>query len=196
MLVSYWMGDQKKKLSRAPPCFGRHVKPLVPAAFAVVSTHQPALGYGPFSLYVIHKEGLCLSSGNINKLMMMMHTEIKLSFQIMPRAQNALAIVHAGFFFKVDSTSKITSARLAFSPITPSFVRATKTENILVGQDLFSDATMQRALAKLNEEIVPVDNLSEASPLCRKTIALGLFYKVSFSFVYFSAQARTSTLHL
>jgi hypothetical protein len=30
--------------SRAAPCFGRHVKPLVPAAFAVVSTHQPALG--------------------------------------------------------------------------------------------------------------------------------------------------------
>jgi hypothetical protein len=34
----------KNLLSRAPPCFGRHVKPLVPAAFAVVSTHQPALG--------------------------------------------------------------------------------------------------------------------------------------------------------
>jgi hypothetical protein len=32
----------KNLLSRAPPCFGRHVKPLVPAA--VVSTHQPALG--------------------------------------------------------------------------------------------------------------------------------------------------------
>jgi hypothetical protein len=31
-------------LSRAPPCLGRHVKPLVPAAFAVFSTHQPALG--------------------------------------------------------------------------------------------------------------------------------------------------------
>jgi hypothetical protein len=26
-------------LSRAPPCFGRHVKPLVPVAFAIVSTH-------------------------------------------------------------------------------------------------------------------------------------------------------------
>jgi hypothetical protein len=25
-------------LSRAPPCFGRHVKPLVPAVFADVST--------------------------------------------------------------------------------------------------------------------------------------------------------------
>jgi hypothetical protein len=34
----------KKLFSRAPPCFRRHVKPLVPAAFAVVSTHQSALG--------------------------------------------------------------------------------------------------------------------------------------------------------
>jgi hypothetical protein len=29
----------KNLLSRAPPCYGRHVKPLVPAEFAVVSTH-------------------------------------------------------------------------------------------------------------------------------------------------------------
>jgi hypothetical protein len=33
----------KKILSRAHPCFRRHVQPLVPAAFTVVSTHQPAL---------------------------------------------------------------------------------------------------------------------------------------------------------
>jgi hypothetical protein len=32
----------KNLLSRAPPSFGRHVKPLVPAAFTVDSTHQPA----------------------------------------------------------------------------------------------------------------------------------------------------------
>jgi hypothetical protein len=32
------MGDQNL-LSRAPPCFGRHVKPLVLAEFAVVCTH-------------------------------------------------------------------------------------------------------------------------------------------------------------
>jgi hypothetical protein len=31
----------KNLLSGAPPCFGRHVKPL--AAFAVISTHQSAL---------------------------------------------------------------------------------------------------------------------------------------------------------
>jgi hypothetical protein len=34
----------KNVLSPGPPCFERHVKPLVPAAFAVVSTHQPPLG--------------------------------------------------------------------------------------------------------------------------------------------------------
>jgi hypothetical protein len=54
----------KNLLSWAPPCFGRNVKPLVPAAFAVVST--------PFSLCVIHKEGLGPSSGDISRLMMMM----------------------------------------------------------------------------------------------------------------------------
>jgi hypothetical protein len=30
------------------------------------------VGYGPFSLCVIHKEGLCPSSGDINRLMVMM----------------------------------------------------------------------------------------------------------------------------
>jgi hypothetical protein len=66
----------KKLLSRAPPCFGRHVKS---AAFAVVNTltnpHWAlVVGYGPFSLCVIHKEGLCPSSGDVNRLMMMMKT--------------------------------------------------------------------------------------------------------------------------
>jgi hypothetical protein len=28
------------------------------------------VGYGPFSLWLIHKEGLCPSSGDINRLMM------------------------------------------------------------------------------------------------------------------------------
>jgi glutaminase len=33
--------------------------------------HWARVVYGPFSLCVIHKEGLCLSSGDINRLMMM-----------------------------------------------------------------------------------------------------------------------------
>jgi hypothetical protein len=30
----------------------------------------PVVGYGPFSLWVIYKEGLCPSSGDITRLMM------------------------------------------------------------------------------------------------------------------------------
>jgi hypothetical protein len=63
----------KNLLSQAPSCFRRHFKPLVPAAFAVVSTHQPALArvvcYGPISLCIIHEEGLCPSSGAFNRQM-------------------------------------------------------------------------------------------------------------------------------
>jgi hypothetical protein len=40
--VMRWVN--KNLLSRAPPCFGRHVKPLVSAAFTIVGTHQFALG--------------------------------------------------------------------------------------------------------------------------------------------------------
>jgi hypothetical protein len=46
-------------------------KPLVLAAYVVVRTHQSAIsGYDTFPLCVIHKEGLCPSSGDINRLIM------------------------------------------------------------------------------------------------------------------------------
>jgi hypothetical protein len=58
-----------------------HFKPLFLAAFAVISTHQSALDprgglYGPFSLYVMYKEGLCPSSGGMNRLIMMIEHNI------------------------------------------------------------------------------------------------------------------------
>jgi hypothetical protein len=43
-----------------------HLQPLAPT-----NPHWArVVGYGPVSLWVIHKEGLCPSSGNINRLMM------------------------------------------------------------------------------------------------------------------------------
>jgi hypothetical protein len=42
-MASLRMGDQNL-LSRASPCFGRHVKPLVPVAFAIVSIHSSFKG--------------------------------------------------------------------------------------------------------------------------------------------------------
>jgi hypothetical protein len=65
------MGDQKFIISSR-----RYAKKLVSAAFAVIRTHQPALGpRGGLWLVLLmctHKEGLCPSSGNINRLLMMM----------------------------------------------------------------------------------------------------------------------------
>jgi hypothetical protein len=72
-------------LSRAPSCFRRHVKPLVPADLQSLAPTNPhwvrVVAYGPFTLCVIHqegpfclcvthKEGLCPSSEEINRLMM------------------------------------------------------------------------------------------------------------------------------
>jgi hypothetical protein len=64
--VNKWV--TKNVLSQAPPCFGRHVKPFVPAAFAVISTTKAhwdrLVGYDPFSLCVIHKgDGLTTCHG-------------------------------------------------------------------------------------------------------------------------------------
>jgi hypothetical protein len=42
ILVIGWL--TKNVLSQAPPCFGRFFNPLVPAVFAIITTHQPALG--------------------------------------------------------------------------------------------------------------------------------------------------------
>jgi hypothetical protein len=44
VLNGHRMSDQNL-LSRTPPCFGRHVKPLVPVAFAVISPLQFQRGW-------------------------------------------------------------------------------------------------------------------------------------------------------
>jgi hypothetical protein len=41
------------------------------------------VGYGSFSLCVIHKDGLCPSSGYINRLMMMIKNRIKIRWVIL-----------------------------------------------------------------------------------------------------------------
>jgi hypothetical protein len=54
-------------------CSRLHLQSLAP-----IKPHWArVVGYGPFSLFVIHKEGLCPSSGDINWLMMMNAVESK-----------------------------------------------------------------------------------------------------------------------
>ncbi|KAJ8720015.1 hypothetical protein PYW07_012058 [Mythimna separata] len=111
------------------------------------------------------------------------------TFKIMPRAQNSHAIVNAGFHFKLDSSKAIKCARIAYGNISPTFTRATQTEGLLVGQNLFTNETLLKALKKLEEEVVAVEMLPEPSASCRKTMALGLFYKAVLS-LYSDANPR------
>jgi hypothetical protein len=63
-----------------PPFYTHTMSPVFCLFSIQVITHQPALltnplwarvvGYGPFSLCVIHNEGLCPSSGDIKRRMM------------------------------------------------------------------------------------------------------------------------------
>jgi hypothetical protein len=73
-MVSHGMGDQNLHLELLRASEGTlsrwsrlHLQSLTPT-----NPHWArVVGYGPFSLWVIHKEGLCPSSGDINRLMMM-----------------------------------------------------------------------------------------------------------------------------
>ncbi|XP_013162076.1 PREDICTED: indole-3-acetaldehyde oxidase-like [Papilio xuthus] len=114
------------------------------------------------------------------KLPPLSSNDIIRTYKIMPRAQNAHAIVNAGFLFQLSS-SNVTSCCLVFGNISPDFIRAKETERLLKGLDLYKDESLQKALAKLSQEIVPKEFPTEPSPHCRKAIALGLFYKAILS---------------
>lgn len=99
------------------------------------------------------------------------------SYKIMPRAQNVHAYVNAGFLYNFDN-QLVTSATIVIGNINPKFVRATKTEQFLIGKNLFDNATLQQAFTVLANELAPDVRPPEPTPQFRKQLALSLFYKV------------------
>lgn len=95
----------------------------------------------------------------------------------MPRAQNAHAIVNAGFLYK-GHNNIVHETRIVYGGLSPTFVRAINTERYLIGKSLFTNETLQTALHVLNAELVVTDNPPEASVEYRRQLALALFYKV------------------
>lgn len=96
----------------------------------------------------------------------------------MPRAQNAHAVVNAGFFYKLYNTT-VLEARIVYGGLSPTFTRAFTTENLLAGKDLFMNDTLQSAILCLKRELVAVENPPEPSAIYRKQLAINLFYKVN-----------------
>ncbi|XP_044766830.1 indole-3-acetaldehyde oxidase-like [Coccinella septempunctata] len=99
------------------------------------------------------------------------------TFKIMPRAQNAHAMVNAGFLFELDSTDTVKSSRIVFGNINPSFIHAENTERYLTGKKIFDNNTLQGAFKTLSEELKPEDNPPEPEPEFRKNLAIALLYK-------------------
>ncbi|KAJ8719484.1 hypothetical protein PYW08_011659 [Mythimna loreyi] len=99
------------------------------------------------------------------------------SYKIMPRNQNALAIVNSAFLIKLSKRNIVERARIVYGNISPKFINASKTEKYLVGKNIFTDATLQGALKVLSSELLPEDLPGEPSKQCRKKLGLGLFYK-------------------
>lgn len=97
----------------------------------------------------------------------------------MPRSQNAHAVVNAGFLFKFKQNSNfLERATIVYGSISPTFIHATKTEQVLVGKDPYTDETLQLALRTLYGEINPVEAPPEPSAAYRKMLAVSLYYKV------------------
>ncbi|XP_044766834.1 xanthine dehydrogenase/oxidase-like [Coccinella septempunctata] len=99
------------------------------------------------------------------------------TYKIMPRAQNAHALVNAGFLFKLDSNNKVESATIVIGNINPEFIHATKTEAFLTGKELFNNETLQGAFKTLEEELKPDFVLPEPEPEFRKQLSIALFFK-------------------
>lgn len=97
----------------------------------------------------------------------------------MPVAQNAHAVVNAGFLLELSNLQIIKSARVVYGGINPQFVHAVSTERFLVGKSIYQNATLQGAMRILEEEVRPdILHAPQAKPAYRKGLAMSLFYKV------------------
>ncbi|XP_015171182.1 PREDICTED: xanthine dehydrogenase-like [Polistes dominula] len=104
------------------------------------------------------------------------------SYKIMPRAQNAHALVNAGFLFKLDGNGNVVEKpNVLFGGIRPDFMHATHTENFLTHKCIFNKNVIKSALNMLDKELNPDHVLPDYSPEFRKTLAEGLFYKFILS---------------
>ncbi|CAK1542874.1 unnamed protein product [Leptosia nina] len=99
------------------------------------------------------------------------------TYKVMKRSQNAVAIVNAGFVYKIDPSYRVISARIVFSGLQPGYTRGYKSEAHLIGKNLFSNDTLQAAVQILVTEIVVTKTPVEGSVDYRRKLAIGLFYK-------------------
>ncbi|RXG50793.1 Xanthine dehydrogenase 1 [Armadillidium vulgare] len=102
------------------------------------------------------------------------------SYKITPRAVNAHAYVNACFRFHLDAEEPrvINRPAIVLGGINPSFIRASKTEQFLIGKMLSNVDEVQKAIQLLGEEVNPHFNYADASPEFRRNLSQCLLYKL------------------
>lgn len=96
----------------------------------------------------------------------------------MPRAQNAHAIINAGFLFKFNN-NLVEKCTIIYGGVNPKFIHCEKTEAYLTGKNLYDNSTLKQAYQLLDQELLCDSIAPDPSPEYRKQLAISLFYKVS-----------------
>ncbi|XP_058788859.1 xanthine dehydrogenase/oxidase-like isoform X2 [Phymastichus coffea] len=100
------------------------------------------------------------------------------TYKIMPRAQNAHAIVNAGFLFKLNNKGVVLETpNIIYGGIRPDFLHAMKTEEFFVGKSIFDVDTLKNGFNILYAELNPDHVLPDYKPEFRKLLAISLLYK-------------------
>lgn len=79
------------------------------------------------------------------------------------------------------SNNVASECRIVYGGINPNFIRASKTEALLEGQNLYDNATLKNVFQSLDEEIICDYVLPDDTPEYRKNLAISLFYKVRYN---------------
>ncbi|KAL7291951.1 hypothetical protein TKK_0014241 [Trichogramma kaykai] len=104
------------------------------------------------------------------------------SYKTMPRAQNAHAIINAGFLFKLDHNGQVLEKpNILFGGIKPEFLHASETEQFFIGKHLFNNNDLSNGLKLLYSELEPDYVLPDYKANFRKLLATCLFYKFVLS---------------
>ncbi|KAM3962033.1 uncharacterized protein ACR2FA_003925 isoform 2-T2 [Aphomia sociella] len=108
-------------------------------------------------------------------------TNVFRSFKIMPRNQNALAILNAAFLLNINAENKlIKKATIVYGNTSSGCINAKFTEDYLNNKNVFDNKILQGAIKELYDEIDPrEDHLQTKESL--KKLAVGLFYKTDSS---------------
>jgi hypothetical protein len=93
------------------------------------------VGYGPFSVWAIHKEGLCPSSGDINRLMMMMMIYSRHSRLFSPKEAFTRLVLYINTTHALSAKEKLTRRYSSETPtLYQNYLAMSKTADVICGK--------------------------------------------------------------